>query len=76
MRRPYLFASLVVVVLAIAAGVVYQFGLPLLHDTSISCRAGGGRTLGCSTGFGMFLTMLVAGVAVAVGFLWSKFSDY
>jgi hypothetical protein len=76
MRRPVLFASLVVVVLAIAAAITVTVGIPLLDDSSIRCAAAGSRYAGrCSTAFGTFLSLLVAGVAVAIAILWAAFMD-
>jgi hypothetical protein len=72
MRKPYLFASLVAIVLAFAGGIIYQFGLPLLNNATIGF---GGRTLSCNTGFGILVMVVIAGVAIAIGILWSKFSD-
>lgn len=74
MKRPYFFGALVCVVLTVAVGIIYQFIFPLLSTSPISCSFGM-RMFGCSTSFGALVTLVVAGAAVFVIFLWSKFSD-
>ena len=75
MRRPICFAVFAVVVLSIAAGITYRYGLPLLNGTSEFCETGGLRTLGCGTKFGTFMTLVCAGTVVIIGVLWSKLRD-
>jgi hypothetical protein len=74
LKNPVIFTVLVIVVLLAAAIVTYFYGVPLLQAAHMGCRFGGGtKTLGCSTSFGLFMTWVGFGVAVAIFAVWSKF---
>lgn len=76
MRRPVPFVLCLLVILAAASVITYYFGMRLLHDTSITCKAGPGKSVGCYTGLGAFGSALIMGVALAVGAAWSRFGRY
>lgn len=74
-RRLLKFIVSIIFVLLIAAGITYKYGVPLLENSKASCSAGGARNYGCGTGFGQFLTIVIAAVAVMIAWLWRKFGD-
>ena len=77
MKNPVAFTIGMMVVLTLAGLTFYFYGLPMLSDTSVGCRYGGGiRSFGCSTSFGTFISYLGAAVALAAGGIWSKFGPY
>lgn len=73
MKNPVAFVAMVLLVLLCAGAATYFFGLPMLYDLHVGCRVGGGKTMGCSSSFGTFITLLVAGSAVAIGIIWNRF---
>ena len=73
MKNPVTFTVLLLVILIGAAITIYLCGPPLLQANHLACRVGGGKTLGCSTSFGAFITGLAVVVGLAVGAAWSKF---
>lgn len=74
MKRPVAFVFSTLVVLSAAGLVFYSYGLPMLAETGIGCRFGGGtKSLGCSTSFGTFIALLSAAVALLIAGIWNRF---
>jgi hypothetical protein len=77
MKNPFAFTVSTLVVLLGASLIFYCYGLPMLTESSMGCRYGGGtKSLGCSTSFGTFMTFLGAAVALAIGVIWSRFGRH
>lgn len=77
MKRPLAFTFSTLIVLLAAGLVFYFYGLPMLAEGGVSCRFGGGtKSLGCSTSFGTFITLLLAAVALLLVGIWNRFGRY
>jgi hypothetical protein len=74
MKNPLAFTIATLIVLLGAGLIFYFYGLPMLGESSIGCRSGGGgKTLGCMASFGTFMTLWFAAVAFAIAVIWSRF---
>lgn len=73
MKSPKAFLSWICVVLLVAGLVTYLYGVPMLSEGAKACHYAHTRSFGCTTSFGTFMTFLCTGVALAVGWLWSRF---
>ena len=77
MKNPLAVTALSLLVLVGAGLAFYFYGLPMLGDNDIGCRYGGGtKSLGCSSSFGVFMTMLSAAVALLLAGIWNRFGRY
>lgn len=77
MKRPLAFTFSSLIVLSVAGLVFYFYWLPMLADGGMGCRYGGGaKSLGCSTSFGTFATLLLASVALLLAGIWNRFGRY
>lgn len=77
MKRPLAFVLSTLAVLSTAGLVFYFYGLPMLAESTMGCRFGGGtKSLGCSTSFGTFITLLSAAVALLIAGIWNGFGRY
>ena len=79
MKNPWAFTILTLALLSVAALVFYCYGLPMLADNDVSCRyggGGGGKSLGCSSSLGTFLSILSGMVAICLVGIWDRFGPY
>lgn len=74
MKSRITFALTVILVLAAVSALLYFVGIPLFESSTVSCRygGGGGKTLGCSTPFGTFVTLIGAAAALAIVLAWNR----
>lgn len=73
MKNSIAFLSWTCVVLLAAGFITYFYGIPMLSESGNTCHYIGTRSFGCTSSFGTFMTFLSAGVALAIGGLWSRF---
>jgi hypothetical protein len=73
MKNPVIFTVLLLAILIGAAIMIYLCSPTFLHTDHLGCGTGGGKSLGCSTSFGAFITGVTVVVGLAVGAAWSKF---
>lgn len=75
MKYPIAFTISTLIVLSVAGIVFYVYGLPMLADTSVTCRYGpSAEVLGCSSTFGRFLKLLLTAVALTLVGIWNLFA--
>jgi hypothetical protein len=73
MKNPVALILSLMVVFLCAGAAIYFVGLPLFHDPQVSCRVGGGKTLGCSSSFGTFITIVLGLLILSTAIIWNKF---
>jgi uncharacterized membrane protein len=73
MKNPAAFIACLTVILLCAGAAIYFFGVPLLNTSQVGCRVGGGKTLGCSSPFGTFVTVILGLLVLSVAVAWNKF---
>ncbi|HTV85820.1 MAG TPA: hypothetical protein VME63_10450 [Dyella sp.] len=73
MKNPKAFYGLTITVLTVAGLLIAIYGVPMLSEQDSPCHYAGTTSFGCSSSFGTFMTFLSAGVALAIGGIWTLF---
>ncbi len=76
MKRPLALSFSLLVIFIVAGTIAYRYGVPLLHDSNVTCKVGPGKSMGCHTAIGNFAIVWFMGVGLAVGAAWSRFGRY